>query len=132
MTQGTGSIDPGVTDKTALYHISGKIETYNLTYFPLWNPDLSFFGIFLLTIKNCNMTNHPHQLGCGFFFNNAGHLFFLAFFLEITKFYLDKLMLFQRLMNRPGYGRSESLLADKNHWFHSVDKALQIFLLITF
>jgi hypothetical protein len=132
MTKGTGSIHTGVTDKRGSYHISDEIEIYNLIYFPLWNLDLSFFGIFLLTIKNCNMTNYSHQLGCGFFFNDTGHLFFLAFFLEITKSYLDKLMFFQRLMNRPGYRRGESLLADKNHGFHAVDKTLQIFLLITF
>lgn len=132
MTKGTGILHTGVTSKTALYHISDKIETYNLPHFPFWNLDLSFFGIFLLTIKNCNMTNHPHQLGCGLFFNDAGHFFFQAFFLEITKFYLDKLMFFQRLMNCPDYGRGESLLSDKNHWFHSVGKTLQIFLLITF
>ena len=77
------------------------------------------------------MTNHPHQLRCGFFFNDAGHLFFLAFFLEINKFYLNKLMFFQRLINSMSYSRGETLLAYKNQWFRAVDKTLQIFLLIT-
>jgi hypothetical protein len=78
------------------------------------------------------MTDHPHQLRCGFFFNGSGDLFFLAFFLEINKFYLDKLMFFQGLINSFGYCKGESFLADKNQWFHAVDKPLQIFLLITF
>ena len=57
-------------------------------------------------------------------------LFFLAFFLELDKFYLDQFVFFQSSINGGNDFGRQAVFSDKNQWFESMSKASEVFVLL--